>query len=181
MTYLSIKKKNKKAFSLVEILVSIALLAVVMLGINRVYIGVSSSQKELSEANFLKADVEYFFKKVTNNLKRAEMGDGNICSVEDGSFFYVPESLDSISFIVDENCLEFYRVGAQGFNRVRMYNSEHSSNQLITSSKTNVLDLLFYVMEEPGYLPAVVILIKVAPRNDSNNYSYFQTSVSLEN
>jgi prepilin-type N-terminal cleavage/methylation domain-containing protein len=180
MIYL-FKNKNKKAFSLVEILVSIALLSVIILGVNRVYLNISESQKELSQGNFLKADIEYFFKIATNNLKQAEMGDGVLCSIDDGKFFSVSEDLASISFIVDGHCLEFYRVVAQDFNGIRMYNSEYSSSQLITSSETNVLDLIFYVQDESSYKSAVKILVKVAPKNDPENYSYFQTSVSLVN
>ncbi len=181
MIYLFIKKKNKKAFSLVEILVSIALLSVIILGINRVYLSISSGQKELREGSFLKADVEHFFKIVANNLKQAELGNGEFCSVEDGSFFFVSESSNSISFIVENNCLEFYLADEQGFSGIRMYNSEYLSNQLITSSETNVLDLIFYTQDDSSSHPAVSILIKVAPKNDLDNYSYFQTGISLEN
>ncbi len=176
------KKKNKKAFSLVEILVSITLISVIILGVNRVYFSISESQKEISEGSFVKTDIEHFFKIATNHLRSAQMGNGQLCGISSGRFFSLSEDLDSISFILDNYCLEFYLVEGQNFSGIRMYSSQYSFSQLISSSQTNVLDLIFQVQDDSSqYKSAVTILIKVAPKNDPENYSYFQTSVSLIN
>jgi prepilin-type N-terminal cleavage/methylation domain-containing protein len=171
--------KNKKAFTLVEVLVSIAILSVIILGINRVYFTILNNQKSIMSENFVHADIEYFFRIAINNIRSAEMSDGASCSIDSGKFFFVSPELDLIRFIKNGECFEFY-LSDDDFRGVGFFEEGTFVDQVITSSETEVLDLFFIVEDNISTgQPLATILIKAAPRSSLENHIYAQTSVSL--
>ncbi len=174
---------KRKAFTLIEILVSISLLSLIILVVNRIYFSVSDSQIRISNENFVQSDLEYFTRLISNNIKESQRGNGILCAISDGKFFDLNASSSAIAFIKDGECLEFYWFDDDGVGRIRMADSISGTDQFITSSKTNVLSLIFVVEDnkEIGQ-PLVTMLVKAAPISDVNNFVYIQSSVSvLEN
>ncbi len=184
MTYnTALKSRGKPGLTLVEILVAIAILAIVLLFVSRIYFSISDSQKSLSSESLIQSDIEYFTKLISNNIKFAQKGDGILCSIPEGKFFDLNATSSSIAFIKDDECLEFYLVDDGGLGRIKLYDSVSATDQFITSSNTNVLGLVFDVEDntETGQ-PLVTILLKASPAASSENFVYIQNTVSvLEN
>lgn len=179
MTY-NINHKKNKGFTLVEILVAISILAVIILAINRIYFSIMESQKSITGENFVQSDIEYFTRLISNNIKDAQKGDGVLCSVPEDKFFILNASSTGITFIKDDECLEFYLSDDEGVGRIKMEDSISATDQYITSSKTNVLGLAFVVEDniETGQ-PLVTMLVKASPVGDNDNFIYIQNSVSV--
>lgn len=186
MIYNIILKKNsskKPAFTLVEILVAISILAVVLLLISRIYFSISDSQKRFSGENLVQSDIEYFVRMASNNIKLAQKSDGILCAIPENKFFDLNATSSSLAFIKDGECLEFYLVDDNGVGRIKFYDSTLVTDQFITSSNTNILSLVFAVEDniETGQ-PIVTILLKAAPVGSVDNFIYIQNTISvLEN
>ncbi|MDD3711474.1 MAG: fibrobacter succinogenes major paralogous domain-containing protein [Patescibacteria group bacterium] len=176
----NINHKKSKGFTLVEILVAISILSIIILAINRIYFAIMDSQKDIIGENFVQSDLEYFTRLISNNIKDAQRGDGVLCSVPEDKFFILNATSSSITFIKDDECLEFYLSDDDGVGRIKMNDSISATDQYITSSKTDVLGLVFEVEDniETGQ-PLVTILTKGAPISDSSNFIYIQNSVSV--
>lgn len=176
----NINHKKSKGFTLVEILVAISILSIIILAINRIYFAIMDSQKDIIGENFVQSDLEYFTRLISNNIKDAQRGDGVLCSVPEDKFFVLNATSSSITFIKDDECLEFYLSDDDGVGRIKMNDSISATDQYITSSKTDVLGLVFEVEDniETGQ-PLVTILTKGAPISDSSNFIYIQNSVSV--
>ncbi len=171
--------KNKKAFSLIEILVSISLLSIILLSINLIYFQVIKSQRNISKENFVQADVEYFLRNIVNNLKEVEKSDGTLCLIPEDKYFLLNGD-DDLSFIKNGECWTFYLNEYNSIGGINVYSASSSLDQLITSKNTNILDLSFVIEDEISLgQPIVTILIKAAPTSDPNNFIYAQTSVSI--
>ena len=179
MTY-NINHKKNKGFTLVEILVAISILAVIILAINRIYFSIMESQKNITGENFVQSDIEYFTRLISNNIKDAQKGDGVLCSVPEDKFFILNASSTGITFIKDDECLEFYLSDDAGVGRIKMEDSISATDQYITSSKTNILGLTFVVEDniETGQ-PLMTVLVKASPVGDVDNFIYIQNSVSV--
>lgn len=176
----NISHKKNKGFTLVEILVAISILAVIILAINRIYFSIMESQKNITGENFVQSDIEYFTRLISNNIKDAQRGDGVLCSVPEDKFFILNASSTGITFIKNDECLEFYLSDDEGVGRIKMEDSISATDQYITSSKTDVLGLAFVVEDniETGQ-PLMTMSVKASPVDDNNNFIYIQNSVSV--
>ncbi|HPT08380.1 MAG TPA: prepilin-type N-terminal cleavage/methylation domain-containing protein [bacterium] len=192
MIYLLIKNNKKKlfrnfksgGFTLVEILVSISLLAVIILGVNRIYVSINDNQAIINDEINIQSDMEYFFKIASNNIKSADISDGTSCSVVTTNKFFLLEpdvnNFDKITFTKNGACFGFYATTTDGIGNIYLFDESASVDQAITSSNTNVLDLSFSVEDNVSTgQPIVTILVKVAPKSDSSNFVYIQNSISL--
>ncbi|MFA5644505.1 MAG: prepilin-type N-terminal cleavage/methylation domain-containing protein [Patescibacteria group bacterium] len=179
MIYL-FKKNNKGGFTLIEILVSIFLLSLILLGVNRIYFAISQNQKEAITETFVHSDIEYFLKLAGNNIKLAQKSDGLTCPVIEDQFFDLINSDHGILFGVNDGCLSFNLVDNNGVGAIEMIDAIYSVDQIITSSKTDILELLFTAEDDIATgQPIVTILVKAAPASDPDNYIYAQSSISL--
>ncbi len=171
-------KKKLKAFTLMEILVSIAILSLILLAINAIYLNIFKSQRSIISENFSQVDMEYFLRTVANNVKLAEIGDGSLCSISDGRFFNLSTSSD-ITLIRDGQCLSFYLDDDDGRGVLKV-ELEGSYDQEISSTKTDVLDLIFQIEDDISLgQPLLTVYLKAAPVSDLDNYSEVQTSISV--
>ena len=64
MTY----RFKSKSFYLIEILVSVSILAVLLLALNRIYFSINTRNKLTREQSLVQADIEYFLRLATNNI-----------------------------------------------------------------------------------------------------------------
>ena len=168
-------KKEKSAFTLIEVLVSVAIFIVLILVVSRIYINVLRSQENVTGETYVQSDLEYFMQVASNNLRLAEIGDGVTCSSTVGKFFSIATS--SVSYIKDGKCLGFYLDG----NTIKTNWHETYADQAITSSKTKVLALTFEAEDNISTgQPIITILVKAEPLDEPGNILYLQTSISLE-
>jgi prepilin-type N-terminal cleavage/methylation domain-containing protein len=182
------KNFNKKSngFTLVEILVSVSLLAVIILGINRIYFSVINNQASINDESNIQSDMEYFFKIASNNIKATNKSDGVACSaITSDKFFlvetdYLGSNFDKITFTKNGACSGFYATTTNGIGNIHLFDETAGVDQAITSSNTDVLDLSFLVEDNlTTGQPIATILVKVAPKSDSTNFVYIQKSISL--
>lgn len=182
------KNFNKKSngFTLVEILVSVSLLAVIILGVNRIYFSIINNQASINDESNVQSDMEYFFKIASNNIKATDKSDGVACSaVTANKFFnleadYLGSGFDKITFTKNSACFGFYATTTDGIGNIHLFDNAAGVDQSITSSNTDVLDLSFLVEDNliTGQ-PIVTVLVKVAPKSDPTNFVYIQNSISL--
>lgn len=175
-------KKNKKTgFTLIEILISVSILAIIILGINKIYFSILENQRSVTAQNFVHSDVEYFLRLASNNIRLAQKSDGTMCTVPVDKFFVLSGD-DNIFFSNDDYCWSFYlSTNDEDNGEIRFYNSGPVlTDEALTSSNVNILDLSFAVEDNISTgQPIVTILVKAAPKNDPDNYIYAQTSVSI--
>lgn len=178
MIYL-FRKKNKKAFSLIEILVSISILSIVLLSVNFIYFQIIKNQRNLNKENFVQTDLEYFLRNLSNNLKLAERSDGSNCSIPEDKYFLLNGD-DDLTFIKNGECWTFYLYENNGMGSISVYSASSSLDQLISSKNTNILDLSFVIEDEISLgQPLLTVLIKAAPLSEPDNFVYAQTSISI--
>lgn len=181
MIYL-FKKINKKGFTLIEVLVSVALLSTIILGINRIYFGILQNQKSMIRESYVYSDMEYFLRIASNTIRSAQKSDGFLCSIPQDNFFLLEDDDHKITFIQDGSCVSFYLSEENGFGGIGFYKESIPSDQIITSSQTNISNLLFAVEDNiSSGQPLVTILIKASPVSNLDKYVYSQTSVSIKN
>lgn len=177
-----LSKKNKKAgFTLMEIIISISILAIIILGINRIYFSILENQRSTMAQNFVHSDIEYFLRLASNNIKLAQKSDGSMCSVPLDKFFILSGD-DNIFFSKNNVCWGFYlSANDEGNGEIRFYNSDPVlTDEALTSSNVNVLDLSFAIEDNISTgQPIVTILVKASSKDDPDNYIYAQTSVSI--
>lgn len=181
MTYL-FKNNKKSGFTLIEIIVSISILAVLILGINKIYFNILESQRSITSQNFVHSDVEYFLRVASNNIRLAQKSDGTMCSVSEDEFFILSGD-DNIFFSKNNACWSFYlSTNDEGGGEIRLYNSDPVLiDQPLTSAKTDILDLSFVIEDNISTgQPLVTILVKATPKNSPDDFIYAQTSVSLD-
>ncbi|HOZ53236.1 MAG TPA: prepilin-type N-terminal cleavage/methylation domain-containing protein [bacterium] len=180
MIYLS-KKNKEKGFTLIEILISVSILAIIILGINKIYFSILENQRSITAQNFVHSDVEYFLRLASNNIRLAQKSDGTMCAVPADKFFLLSGD-DNIFFSKNDVCWGFYlSTNDEGNGEIRFYNSDPIlTDEALTSSNVNILDLSFAIEDNISTgQPIVTILVKAAPKNDPDNYIYAQTSVSI--
>lgn len=169
------KKKEKLAFTLIEVLVSVAIFIVLILVVSRIYINILRSQQSVSGESYVQSDLEYFMQVATNNLRLAEIGDGTTCSSTLDKFFIVGTS--SVSYIKDGKCLSFYLED----DTIKTNWHDTYADQALTSEKTKVLALTFEAEDNINTgQPIITILVKAEPLDEPGNILYLQTSISLE-
>ncbi|HNV12885.1 MAG TPA: type II secretion system protein [bacterium] len=170
-------KKNKKGFTLIEILVSISIIVMIMLATAGIFRSVSSSQKRMAFDSVVLNDVNYFLKLASENIQGAEIGNGSSCGIASNKFFDVQTNF--ISFIKNGECYYFEAISDGDIKRMVMYTTSKGENY-ISSKKTNIISLDFEVEDYIEFgQPLVTISIKAAPENELNNYISAQTSVSV--
>jgi prepilin-type N-terminal cleavage/methylation domain-containing protein len=180
MIYL-FSKNNKVGFTLMEILISVSILAIIILGVNKIYFSILENQRSTMTQNFVHSDVEYFLRLASNNIRLAQKSDGSMCSIPEDSFFILNGDND-FSFSKDDVCWSFYLdTNSEGNGEIRFYNSEPVIiDQSLTSSNSNILDLSFVIEDNLSTgQPIVTILVKAAPQDSPDDYIYAQTSVSI--
>jgi len=181
MIYL-FKKNKKSGFTLMEILISVSILAIIILGINKIYFSILENQRSTIAQNFVHSDIEYFLRLASNNIRLAQKSDGTMCSVPLNKFFVLSGD-DNIFFSKDDICWSFYlSTNDEGNGEIRFYNSDPIIiDQALTSSNSDILDLSFVIEDNISTgQPLVTILVKAAPKDNPDNYIYAQTSVSIK-
>jgi len=171
-------KKNKKAFTLIEILVSISIVSFVILATTSIFRSTMNSQKKLVMDSAVLNDINYFLKLATDNIRNSEISDGSICGIAADKFFDVQANF--IAFIKDGQCHYFEAIDDDGVMRLVMYTDSKGENY-ITSKKTNITSFNFEVEDfiEFGQ-PLVTISIKATPVDEPENDVQAQTSVSID-
>ncbi len=181
MIYLFKIKKNikKTGFTLIEILVSISLLSIIIISISGIYFNISNNQKELSAESFVHSDLEYFLRIFSNNVRWAEISDGNKCGIAQNAFFTFT-SENNLTFIKDNECLTFSFVQNSNIGGVTFNKPDFSEPQLLTSSHTNISNLRFAVEDNISLgQPIVTIYVKANPVSNATHYIESQTSISI--
>ena len=174
------KSSNKAAYTLVEILVALSVFVIIVLAVSRIYVNILRSQEGVGAENYVQSDLEYFMRFSVNNLRLSEIGDGALCSVLEDKFFLLSSSGRDIVFIKDGQCQRFYLNVVNGVGSIMANLDDFAFDQAMTSSQTNVLDLIFEVEDDISTgQPLVTILVKASPVEDPDSITYVQTSVSV--
>lgn len=170
-------KKNKKAFTLIEILVSVSIIIFVILATSSIFRSTMSNQKKISIDSIVLSDVNYFLKLVAYNVKNAEISNGSICGISNDKFFDIQSNF--IAFIKDGECYYFEAIDDSGMKRLVMYTDSKGENY-ISSKKTNIVGLNFEVEDFVEYgQPLLTVSIQAAPADEPENIIQAQTSVSI--
>jgi len=171
------KNKKERAFTLIEILVSISILVFILLSLSSILRSISVNQKELSADSLTLNNVDYFLRIASDNLRQAQKSDGSLCGIAENKFFNTGDAY--IDFIKDGECYSFELFDDGGVNRVVMY-AGSKGNNYISSRNIDIASLFFEVEDYIEYgQPIVTIFIKAAPVNGLSNYISDQTSVSV--
>ena len=172
MTY---RFKTKKAFTLVEVLISISILAGLILALNRIYFNISTRTKITQEQGLVQTDLNYFLRLLTSNIRTADKSDGYNCEIAPGKFFEVHPSLSNITFLKEGECIKIYRQESIT-GRGELVFKDH----VVSSEKVDILDLKFLVEDDLNTgQPLLSVLVIAAPLENPDHKIKVQTSISL--
>ncbi|MFA7365309.1 MAG: cellulose binding domain-containing protein [Patescibacteria group bacterium] len=165
--------KNKKAFTLLEVLVSVAILVFVFLGFSSIFRTISSNQKSQSNDVVLLDDANYFLKVFKSSVIDAQIGDGVLCGIPDGKFFNT-DGLTYVDFIKDGSCYSFDLVGG------RILMTIDSTSDYITSKGVSIDSLVFSIEDDITLgQPIITVYLDMVKGDDFGGKISAQTSISL--
>lgn len=189
-----VKKYRKEAlgFTLIEVLISTSIFAVIILSITSLFKLSIDSQREAMAVQNTQESLKYFLEMTAKEIRMAQR-DGAVClNVEDDKVFAVTQSQNSDTLHFKNyygECVSYYLSSdSNGVNRfvVRRYTPPGATagRDLIgyISPETINIDRLSFVARDnlPGKQPMVTINVRAAAVGEENEESQIilQTSVS---
>lgn len=146
------QKINKKGFTLIEMLVSVALFSVIILSATRIFQLVVRSQRNAIASQTLQENIKYFFEVVSRETRMSIRTSGNCLSLPNGEVFAVNaentelylknEKRECVTYSVSDGRFQIDRDGTSGY---------------LTPSIMTISDLKFIIDDGPAMQPRVTI------------------------
>jgi len=147
-------KNNKKGTSLFEMIVSVALFAIIMVMATGIFKMVIEGQRNAIASQNTQESIRYAFEMMSKEMRMAQKDDGT-CDSSD--VYSVNGNSDILYFKNYYGECVTYQLDGDRLKIIRGYNEGY-----ITSSKVEVSDLKFFIQGDPSVSqPTVTMKIKV--------------------
>lgn len=90
------KKKNKEAFSLIEVIVSVAIFSVIILTVTDIFRLVMDGQRSAIATQNVQESLKYFLEVTGKEIRMAKRNDGTCSGVTSGSVYGLVESANDV-------------------------------------------------------------------------------------
>jgi prepilin-type N-terminal cleavage/methylation domain-containing protein len=178
------KYKNIKGFSLIEVMVSVTLFAIIILSTTQIFKMVVDGQRGAIAAQNVEESLKYFSEVTGKEMRMAQKNSDNFCSgiPADKIFVVTPvnSTMDSLSFKNRYGECVTYQLGSDISGNQRFVIKRDSSLDFITPAKIRVDALHFIVSESAQTQPIVTINLKAhaTERVQFRSDMIMQTSIS---
>ncbi|MEI7620087.1 MAG: prepilin-type N-terminal cleavage/methylation domain-containing protein [Candidatus Falkowbacteria bacterium] len=172
---------KKPAFTLLEVIVSVAIFAVIILASSQIFQSVISSQVKNFSETALQDEVKYFLEAFSREVRGAKKNTsgGTICDslIPSGSTYIVDSGSLYFQNKLDE-CIRYYvSADTNGVNRLTL--SQNSFSFYVSSDKIDIDKIDFIVSDSDTVQPLVTVNFTVKSKTNPNLPTLnIQTSVS---
>ncbi len=175
------KNKNKKAFSLMEVIVSVAIFSIIILTTTQIFSLVISAQRNAIASQNVQESLKYFLEVVAKEIRMALPDETSFCGVPIGEVFYLNEGVngDTLYFRNYEGeCVVYTSVLDEGVRRFQI--TRDGNTGYISPKEININHLDFVLKSGLGIQDFVTINIDAESLNTKEHKSQMtiQTSVS---
>ena len=173
----------KPGFSLIEVIISVALFTIIILATTQIFKMVVDGQRGSIAAQNVEESLKYFSEVTGKEMRMAQKNSDNAClGIETNKVFkftYISTSSDSLSFKNHYGECVTYNLAAS--NGVTRFNIKRGANSdWITPAKINIDSLHFKLRDDPLTQPTVMINLQAHALNEANFRSdmTIQTSIT---
>jgi prepilin-type N-terminal cleavage/methylation domain-containing protein len=160
---------RKPAFTLLEVIVAVAIFAVIVLASAQIFQAVVSSQVTGFSETALQDDIRYSLEFFTRGARAAQRNTttGTVCGVPAGYTYYYGDDSALYFKSASGSCLIYYgQVDANGINRLML--SRDGAVFPVSSDKLNIQNLKFIVVDSSTVQPLVTINFTVESNINPN-------------
>lgn len=151
--------KNKKAFTLVEMLVVVSIFAVISISVVQTFNVFVLAQEKALASKEMQENIRYAFEVISKEIRMVRVDNDGIC-VTQGDAYWVDPTGDQLYFLNQYNqCVHYFMESG----RFKIKRGDKPS-VFVTPSSLNVSNLQFSVVGSlPSEQPRVTVLIKTNP------------------
>jgi len=177
------KNREASAFSLIEVIVSVALFIIIMLSATEIFKIVIDSQRSAMATQNVQESLKYFLEVTEKEIRMAQKDEDKICGtlIPDGKVFAVSTNAlgDVLSFknYYDE-CVT-YSLVADGESQRFQVSRGAGLTDFISPSKINIDALHFVVNEDPLKQPLVTLNLRAFALGSAQFRSEIDIQTSL--
>jgi prepilin-type N-terminal cleavage/methylation domain-containing protein len=171
-------RKNKKAFSLMEVIVSVAIFAFVILSTTEIFRLVINGQREAIASQNVQESLKYFFEVTAKEMRMAKKDEGACPMVPDDSIFAISNNgLGDVLYFKNfyNECVQYEIVADSGANRFQISRNVNSG---FISPKEITMDGLDFQIDNTGQ-PVVTLAIQAHALGDDMYASQMQIQTSI--
>ena len=168
--------KNKSGFSLMEVIVSVALFSIIVLSSTEIFSLVIKGQREAIANQNVQESLKYFFEVTGKEIRMARRDNGKCVNVEDGEIFTTNIQGDVLNFQnYYEECVSYELVNTGDVNRWQITRGANSG--YISPAKINIENLQF-TLNTTGQ-PIVTISLFAYAIGDQKEASEMEIQTSI--
>ena len=170
--------KKLPGLTLIELLVSVALLAVIVLSTANIFRAVLNNQRQSGLNQGLEDEASYFLEVLTREARSAQKSVADDCGVPTGHLFAINPAGDQLDFKNEAgDCVSYYVADDNGHARLRI--DRGSASDFITSYRYQVVALHFVLSDDLSLSqPLLTVNLQLAPASLPTAVFSIQTSVS---
>ncbi len=168
-----------QAFTLIEIIIAVAIFAVLILAANRIFQSSINAQKTGNSSVETEDAMSYFLEVFSREVRGAQKSTGT-CAVPAGSYFSSSDGYDLIFKNINGSCIKYYSQSNVGYHSLVIERDDGTTLDL-ASSKMDVIKLIFDFDNGSTTTQAVATVnLKAKPINGEDSEAITaQTSVSV--
>lgn len=156
------KTKKRAGFTLMEIAISISILAMIIIISNRVFQVILDNQARSTVDQALQNEVKYFMERLSREARMAQMNTSGstVCNVTNGHIFSVSADAHNLYFKHSDGLCRRYsfsHVGSLG----RLAVTIGSTAYYLTSPQVDIQDMTFVVDDSASAQPLMTVNVKV--------------------
>lgn len=141
--------KERKAFSLIEIIVSVSIFTIILLSMTSIFKMVIDAQRKAIISQNVQESLKYFLEVINKEIRMAQRSDGG-CFVEDGHIFDVEDFGDSSSLSFKNRygeCVKYYLEKGDEDRPSRFRITRNNIDDYISPDKINIDSLNFLLQQ----------------------------------
>lgn len=172
------QKNNSHGFTLMELMVSVSLLAIILLASSNIFRLVISNQSNAAIDSDTQDNLEYVMETITREMRGAQKASSTECLLPANHFFATNASSTELYFKNSDNqCVAYFLEVNDGVGRLGIDRGGYAD--FISSKKTNINNLVFVVDDDyPNTKPLVTLSLRVSPPGLNVQSFIIQSSVT---
>ncbi len=172
------KKKEKRGFSLIEVLVSVSLFVVITMSATEIFKMVIEGQRDAIASQNVQESLKYFFEVIGKEMRMARRNDGSCSNVPAGEIFQVgSNSLGDVLYFKNYygQCIAYQLVLDGEIQRFQI--SRDANQGFISPQKINI-EALRFSLDATGQ-PVVTVSIKAWAVGEDRSKSEMEIQTSV--
>jgi prepilin-type N-terminal cleavage/methylation domain-containing protein len=169
---------KKSAFSLIEVIVSVALFSIIILSATEIFKLVIDSQRNALATQNVQESLKYFLEVTGKEMRMAQKNRGICSGIDDNVIFVVGSLGDTLSFKNYYGECVTYSLAADGDNQ-RFRISRNATADFISPVKIKIDDLHFILNTGTSTQPMVTINLKAHALDQAQFKSEMTIQTSL--